>query len=129
MTKSWCPVNPPIAVMMNYLKSIPRIVALAPLILMPVFAHAQMNHAMQPGMTMVADTSMTEGEIRKIDKSLGKVTIKHGPIRNLDMPAMTMVFNVKDTRFLDKVKVGDKVRFVVVMDAGKMVITDLQPVE
>lgn len=115
--------------MMNYLKSILRIVALAPLILMPVFAHAQMNHAMQPGMTMVADTSMTEGEIRKVDKSFGKLTIKHGPIRNLDMPAMTMVFNVKDMRFLDKVKVGDKVRFVVVMDAGKMVITDLQPVE
>lgn len=117
------------AVMMNYLKSIPQIVPLALVMLMPVFAHAQMNYTMQPGMNMAADTSMTEGEIRKIDKSLGKLTIKHGPIRNLDMAAMTMVFNVKDMSFLDKVKVGDKVRFVVVMDAGKMVITDLQPVE
>jgi len=114
---------------MNNLKSISRIVPLALVMLMPVFAHAQMNHAMQPGMNMASDTSMTEGEIRKIDKGLGKVTIKHGPIRNLDMAAMTMVFNVKDKSLLDKVKAGDKVRFVVVMDAGKMVITDLQPVE
>jgi len=113
--------------MMNYLKSIPGILAIALVTLMPVFAHAQMNHAMQPGMNMVADTPMTDGEIRKIDKSVGKLTIKHGPIRNLDMAAMTMVFNVKDKTFLDKVQIGDKIQFVVIMEGGKMVITEIRP--
>jgi Cu/Ag efflux protein CusF len=45
---------------------------------------------------------------------------------NLDMAAMTMVFNVKDKGFLDKVKVGDKIRFVVIMEGGKMVITEIR---
>jgi Cu/Ag efflux protein CusF len=55
--------------------------------------------------------ALTEGEIRRVDKEAKKLTIKHGPIKNLDMPAMTMVFQVKDPAFLDKVKAGDKVRF------------------
>jgi Cu/Ag efflux protein CusF len=54
---------------------------------------------------------LTEGEVRKIDKDAKKITLKHGPIQNLDMPAMTMVFQVKDTALLDKVKPGDKVKF------------------
>ena len=55
--------------------------------------------------------SMTEGEVRKIDKDAGKITIKHGEIKSLDMPPMTMVFQVKDASLMDKVKAGDKVRF------------------
>lgn len=70
---------------------------------------------------------MTEGEIRKLSKDTGKLTIKHGPIKNLDMPPMTMVFVAKDPAMLEKVAVGDKVRFSVVEEGGKMVVTELQP--
>ena len=55
--------------------------------------------------------SLTEGEVRKVDRKAKKITIKHEPIRNLDMPAMTMVFQVKDSEMLDRVTAGDKVRF------------------
>ena len=58
-----------------------------------------------------ATTVMTDGEVRKVDKDAKKITIKHGEIKNLGMPAMTMVFQVKDAALLDKVKVGDKVAF------------------
>ncbi|MFA6179936.1 MAG: copper-binding protein, partial [Candidatus Methylopumilus sp.] len=54
---------------------------------------------------------MSKGEIRKIDKATKKITIKHGEIKNLDMPGMTMVFQVKDPAMLDNVKPGDKVKF------------------
>jgi Cu(I)/Ag(I) efflux system periplasmic protein CusF len=69
---------------------------------------------------------MTDGEVRKVDKDAAKITLKHGEIKNLDMPGMTMVFNVKDKALLDKVKAGDKVKFKAVSDAGKITVTDLQ---
>jgi Cu(I)/Ag(I) efflux system protein CusF len=72
-------------------------------------------------------TEMAEGEIRKVSKDTGKVTIKHGPIKSMDMPPMTMVFTAKDPAMLDKVAVGDKVRFVVVDEGGKMLVTEIQP--
>ncbi len=53
----------------------------------------------------------TEGEIRRVDKANGKLTIRHGPIRNLDMPGMTMVFRVTDTSALEKLAPGDRIRF------------------
>jgi Cu/Ag efflux protein CusF len=52
-----------------------------------------------------------EGEVRKVDKAAGKISLRHGEIKNLDMPPMSMVFQVKDPSLLDKVKAGDKVRF------------------
>jgi len=70
---------------------------------------------------------MAEGEIRKISKDTGKLTIKHGPIKSLDMPPMTMVFTAKDPTMLDTVAVGDKVRFVAVDEGGKMLVTNIQP--
>ena len=70
--------------------------------------------------------SMTDGEVRKIDKDASKITIKHGDIKHLEMPGMTMVFNAKDKALLDKVQVGDKVRFMVVSEGGKMVVTDIE---
>lgn len=69
---------------------------------------------------------MTEGEIRKVDKSAGKITVKHGEIKNLDMPPMTMVFGVKDAAMLDKVKQGEKVRFRAANEDGKFTITEIQ---
>jgi Cu(I)/Ag(I) efflux system periplasmic protein CusF len=71
-------------------------------------------------------TDMTEGEIRKVDKDAKKLTIKHGEIRNLDMPPMTMVFQVKDASMLDKVKAGDKVRFVVQKSDRGYLVTDIE---
>jgi Cu(I)/Ag(I) efflux system protein CusF len=58
-----------------------------------------------------ANAEMTDGEIRKVDPESKKITIKHGELKSLDMPAMTMVFRVNDPAMLDQVKSGDKVRF------------------
>ena len=61
--------------------------------------------------TAVDTAGMTDGEVRKVDKEAKKITLKHGEIKNLDMPGMTMVFQVTDPALLDKVKTGDKVKF------------------
>ena len=71
--------------------------------------------------------SMTDGEVRKVDLEAGKVTIKHGDIKHLEMPGMTMVFTAKDKSILNNVKTGDKIKFMVVSDGGKMVVTEIQP--
>jgi Cu(I)/Ag(I) efflux system periplasmic protein CusF len=78
----------------------------------------------------MADTAavdMTDGEVRTVDKEQGKVTLKHGPIKNLDMPGMTMVFTVKDKAMLEAVKAGDKVRFKAANDNGKMIVVEMLP--
>jgi len=64
--------------------------------------------------------------VRKIDKESKKITLKHGEIKNLDMPGMTMVFQVKDPAMLDAVKQGDKVQFKVERSGGALVITEMQ---
>ena len=68
----------------------------------------------------------SDGEIRKVDKETKKLTIKHGPLANLDMPAMTMVFRVKDPAMLDQVKQGDKVKFVAEKEGGAYVVTQIE---
>jgi Cu(I)/Ag(I) efflux system protein CusF len=94
----------------------------------PALAQQQTDErlAQTPAAGASADTA--EGEVRKVDKEASKVTLKHGEIKSLDMPAMTMVFVVKDKAMLDSVKAGDKVRFKVVNDAGKFTVTELQVV-
>jgi len=87
--------------------------------------HAQTAAA--PSAAAPAAADMAEGEVRKIDKENSKVTLRHGPIRQLDMPAMTMVFQVSDAALLDKVRVGDKVRFAATSEAGKLTVTQLEP--
>jgi Cu/Ag efflux protein CusF len=72
--------------------------------------------------------ALTEGEVRKVDKGTGKLTIKHGPITNLDMPGMTMVFQVKDKTMLDEVKRGDKIRFVADKVSGAYTVVKLDVV-
>ena len=76
-----------------------------------------------------AAADMTDAEVRKIDMEAGKVTLKHADIKSLDMPAMTMVFVVKDKAMLDKLKTGDKVRFKAINDAGKFTVTEIEPVK
>lgn len=69
---------------------------------------------------------MTDGEIRKVDMDNKKLTIRHGEIKNLDMPGMTMVFQVKDPAMLDKVKAGDKVKFTVDKVNGAFMVLSLE---
>ena len=63
--------------------------------------------------------------MRKVDKENQKLTIKHGPLKNLDMPSMTMVFQVQDAAMLEKVQAGDKVRFVAEKLDGKFTVTKM----
>ena len=69
---------------------------------------------------------MTEGEVRKVDKEQGKITLKHGEIKNLDMPGMTMVFRVKDAAILDQVKEGDQILFTAEKPGGQYTVTAIQ---
>ncbi|MDO8299983.1 copper-binding protein [Lacisediminimonas sp.] len=70
-----------------------------------------------------ADAALSDGEIRKVDKEQGKLTIRHGPLANLDMPPMTMVFRVKDPALLDQVAAGEKIRFRAEKIEGQYVVT------
>ena len=78
-------------------------------------------------MPMQASADMAEGEIRKVDLDNKKITIKHGEIKNLDMPGMTMVFQVKDPALLEKAKAGDKIRFKAEKAGGALVVTEIEP--
>lgn len=69
---------------------------------------------------------LADGEIRKIDLDSGKVTIKHGPIKSLDMPPMTMVFVMREKSKLEGFKVGDKIKFDAVDEKGKMLVTVIE---
>jgi Cu(I)/Ag(I) efflux system protein CusF len=71
--------------------------------------------------------SLADGEVRKVDKDAKKITIKHGPIPAIDMPAMTMVFQVKDPAMVDQVKVGDKVKFEAeLLPGGRTIVTRIE---
>lgn len=75
-----------------------------------------------------AQAAMVSGEVKKIDESAGKITLKHGPIKNLGMEedGMTMVFRVQDPAMLKQVKVGDKVQFEAERAAAGITITKMQ---
>ncbi len=73
-----------------------------------------------------AATPMADGEIRKVDKEQGKVTLKHGPIASIDMPPMTMVFKVADLKMLDTLKQGDKVKFAADKVNGTLTVTAIE---
>ena len=85
------------------------------------------SHAGHGSMSAAQSTSKVDGEIRKIDKTAGKVTIKHGEIKQMGMPPMTMMFPVKDKALLDKVKEGDRVLFSLASEGGSMVVTAIEP--
>jgi Cu/Ag efflux protein CusF len=71
-------------------------------------------------------SAFADGEVKKVDKSAGKVTIKHGPLEALDMPPMTMVFRVKDPAMLDNMKAGDKIRFKPEKVGGNFTVTEYE---
>ncbi len=89
------------------------------LLCVAVFAATPLAHA----------ADLTDGEVRKIDKDTKKITLKHAEIKSLDMPPMTMVFQVKDPAMLDTVKAGDKVKFAVTMVGTAMVVTEISVVK
>ena len=72
-----------------------------------------------------AQGEMVKGEVVKVDKAAGKVTLKHGPIKNLDMDGMTMVFRVADPAMLDKIKAGDRIEFEADRVNGAITVTKM----
>lgn len=70
--------------------------------------------------------AMTDAEVRKIDAAVGKITLRHADIKSLDMPAMTMVFQARDKKLLDGLKVGDKVRFKAAHEGGQFIVTAIE---
>ena len=73
-----------------------------------------------------AQSASADGEIRKIDAKAGRVIIKHGEWKGMDMQAMTMAFRVRDAAVLSGLKVADTVRFVVEKDGGDYVVTAIE---
>ncbi len=80
---------------------------------LPAYAQAEVGHG--------------EGEVRKIDRDQAKITVKHGPITDLKMPGMTMVFRVKDPKLLDAAKEGQEVRFTVLREGGAFWLQSVEP--
>lgn len=73
-----------------------------------------------------AQAASAEGEVRKIDAAQQKVTLKHGEIKALDMPPMTMAYRVQNGAALNAIAVGDKVRFSVEKVNGAYTVTQIQ---
>ena len=112
---------------MNTIYTLTAVSALAFGFALPLSSTAQttMDHS-KMDMSQSAP-AMTEGEVKKVDLETGKVTIKHGLIKHLEMPGMTMVFTAKSKNLLTDIKPGDKVRFMVISESGKMILTEIQP--
>ena len=104
----------------------------APAVLLALPVHAQHSHMHGMHGNASGHEAMpvraTEGVVQKVDREAGKITLRHGEIANLGMPAMTMVFRVKEPVLLDRVKACDSVRFTAMHDAGAMVLTAIDPV-
>lgn len=90
------------------------------------FAQSSDHSAHHAPPASAAAAPSTDGEVRKVDKEQGKVTLKHGPLANLDMPGMTMVFKVADPKMLDTIKQGDKVKFAADNVNGALTVTAIE---
>ncbi len=85
-------------------------------------------------MTLIAAATLSvaafalsaDGEVKKIDKAQGKLTLKHGEIKNLDMPPMTMVFRVRDAKMLEGLAEGAKVKFAAEKIDGQYTVTEIK---
>ena len=104
---------------------------LAQTVAAPVAATANTSTLQATAANAMPAKDMAEAEVRKVDKDAKKVTLKHGPIKNLDMPGMTMVFQVKDAALLDKLAQltpGDKIMFTAEQQQGAYVVTGAEKV-
>jgi Cu(I)/Ag(I) efflux system periplasmic protein CusF len=79
-------------------------------------------------MAKMSTAAMVDGVVKKVDKAAGKVTLQHGPLTNLDMPAMTMVFRLKDAARIDELRAGDKIRFVAENPGGVLTVAQFEKV-
>ena len=103
--------------------------ALTALLLPPALAQQKPeDHAAHHPAAVASAAEMADGEVRKVDKEAKKLTIKHGEIKSIDMPPMTMVFQVRDGVAIEKLKAGDKIRFTAEKSATGYVVTDISPV-
>ncbi|MGE8492033.1 MULTISPECIES: copper-binding protein [unclassified Comamonas] len=92
-------------------------------------SHGSAAPATAPAAAATAKAVMTAGEITRVDKRASKLTIRHEDIKNLDMPAMTMVFGLKDSTQVAQFNPGDKVRFRVQDEGGSLTITRIERAE
>ena len=99
-------------------------VSLAITLLVPQLGVAQPPAAGAPSIPTM--TESVAGEVRKVDKDARKITLRHAEIKSLDMPAMTMVFRVKDPTMLDNVKAGDRVLFKAEGSDGSFTLTEIE---
>ena len=103
--------------------------ALAGVAMLALVVSAAAQTSPPPSATVAGQSNaapMVDAEVRKVDKDAGKITLKHGPIPNLDMPTMTMVFRVKDTAMLEQVQAGDKVRFTADKVGGQYTVMTIE---
>ena len=118
------------------MKSLVYVTFVAAMAIAPV-AHADSGHEKKDHSAHDASAQakpaqaggMVEGEVRRVDKDAKKITIRHGPLEKLEMPAMTMVFQVSDPAMLDQVKPGDKVRFQPEKIGGAFTVTKIEPAQ
>lgn len=97
----------------------------------PAWAEGQhMDHghggAMKQAAMPAMNAPLSDGLVKKVDKAQGKITLKHGPLENMGMPGMTMVFRVRDANMLDRVKPGDNIRFLAEQVNGALTVTQLE---
>lgn len=111
---------------MNRSKKFLAISALALGVAWPMSGFAQANTDSTNAAAANPAASLSEGEIRRLDPESGKLTIRHGEIRNLDMPPMTMVFTARDKALLSGLKVGDRIKFAASNEGGKYLLTEIQ---
>lgn len=91
--------------------------------------HEAHHPAATASASATATADMTDAEVRKVDLDTQKITLKHGEIKNLEMPPMTMVFRVQDPAMLNAVKAGDKVKFSADRVNGVFTVLTLEPVK
>lgn len=108
------------------MKSISNLALATLLVLVP--ASFTLANAQASGNLAQTETSsaMSEGQVKKINQDTGKITIKHGELKNLGMPPMTMVFRVSDPAMLGQVNVGDSIRFIVEKTNGQLAVTRIE---
>ncbi len=102
------------------------LVLVAALLVLPIAHHSSFAQEIAQ-----ADPNIgtAEGEVRKIDKATKKVTVRHGPVAGLDMEPMTMVLQVADSADLDKLAVGDKIKFVVRRGGGAFTLQSFETIK
>lgn len=89
--------------------------------------HHQHGHAQgSPASSTTAESDWVEGEVRRVDREQGRITLRHGEIRSLDMPPMTMVFHATEAQHLDALAPGDRVRFRVIADGSTYRLTAIE---